>query len=177
MKFPAMERKYMWGKLIIRVRYEQPSMKCRVTYGLSSIDLPRHLDEVWGRLRWITDIDWSERRYKIIEKEVNDMLRDYYLNYNCSGNLIWQDGIMAEQFNFPEIPTIDTRISTYQVANGQVNILSWATPTHLWPALHSGPIDYVDRHVPYIEYLSDEEYQEKRRSWELESWTIYCVLN
>lgn len=161
MKYPAMERKYMWRKLIIRVRYEQPSMKCRVTYGLSSIDLPRHLDEVWGWLRWITDVDWSERRYGIIKKEVNDMLREYYLNYNCSGNLIWQDGIMAEQFDFPDAPIINT----YAVQNGQVHIMTWATPT------------YVDRYSPYIEYLTSEDYEEKRSRGELESWCIYCVLN
>lgn len=175
MKFPAEIRKYMKWKLIIKVWFDSPSMKCTVTYGLSSIDLPRHLDEVWGRLRWITDIDWSERRYKIIEKEVNDMLRDYYLNYNCSGNLIWQDGIMAEQFNFPEIEIPLT--NTYTVQNGQVHITTGATPTYVWPMLHSGPMDYVDRHVPHIEYLSDEEYQEKREKWELESWALYCVLN
>ena len=173
MKFPAMERKYMRWTLTIKVWFDKPSMKCTVTYGLSSIDLPRHLDEVWGWLRWITDVDWSERRYGIIKKEVNDMLREYYLNYNCSGNLIWQDGIMAEQFNFPDAPIIDT----YNVQNGQVHIVSWATPTYVWPMLHSGPIDYVDRHVPYIEYLSDEEYQERRERWELESWCVYCVLN
>ena len=165
MKYPAMERKYMWRKLIIRVRYEQPSMKCRVTYGLSSIDLPRHLDEVWGWLRWITDVDWSERRYGIIKKEVNDMLREYYLNYNCSGNLIWQDGIMAEQFNFPDAPIINT----YAVQNGQIHIVTWATPT------------CVDRYTPwtypYIEYLTSEDYEDKRNRGELESWTIYCVLN
>jgi len=93
--------------------------------------------------------------------EVNDMLREYYLNYNCSGNIIWEDGIMAEQFTFPEAPTLNT----YTVQNGQVHIMTGATPT------------YVDRYTPYAEYLTPEDYEEKRSRGELESWCIYCVLN
>lgn len=168
MKFPAEIRKYMRWKLTIKVWFDNPSMKCTVSYGLSSIDLPRHLDELWGWLRWITDVDWSERRYEIIKKEVNDMLRDYYLNYNCSGNLIWQDGIMAEQFNFPEIPLTNT----YTVQNGQVHIMPH--PTYTWPSVRE---HRQDRYTPSIEYLTSEDYEDKRNRGELESWTLYCVLN
>lgn len=48
--------------------------------------------------------------------EVNDMLRDYYLKYNQSGNLI-QDGMMAEQFHFLTPPRVDTVLNTYNVQN------------------------------------------------------------
>ena len=172
-----MERRYMKRKLFIKVWYEQPSMKCKVEYWLWSINLPREITELRDWLRWIMDYEDTQRTYKIITMEVNDMLREYYLNYNCSGNIIWEDGIMAEQFHFPEAPTIDARINTYQVANGQVHIMSWATPMELW-ATPSHREFWEDRYEPPSpEYLSSEEFEEKRRNWELRSWCIYCVLN
>lgn len=163
-----MERRYMKRKLFIKVWYEQPSMKCTVNYGLRSIDLPRHIDELRSWLRLVADFEETKRLYKIITMEVNDMLREYCLNYNCSGNIIWEDGIMAEQFHFAPVPEHDTII----------NIMSWATP--MLDAY--APNYYTDYCIgsyepPNPEYLSLEEFEEKRRNWELRSWEIYCVLN
>lgn len=111
--------------------------------------------------------------YKIISIEANDMLREYYSKHNQSGNIIWEDGMMAEQFTFSPPPIIDT----YNVQNWQVHIMSWATPMELtWNAPSRGEL-WVDRYEPRTEYLSDEEYEEKKRNWELRSWCVYCVLN
>lgn len=159
MKRPVIERKYMRGTLTIKVWYENPSMKCTVSYGLWSIDLPRHIDELWSWIRWVSDFESAKRLYKIITMEVNDMLREYQLEHS-------PEGLLVEQFNFqpaPENDTVAIELRNY------TRILSWATPQ---------PRDYfVDRYVPSMEYLSPDEYEEKRRNWELESWTIYCVLN
>lgn len=178
MKFPVETRKYMRWALTIKVWYENPSMKCTVSYGLWSIDLPRHIDELRSWLRWVADFEETKRLYKIITMEVNDMLREYYLNYNCSGNIIWEDGIMAEQFHFLTPPRVDTVINTYNVQNGQVHIMSWATPMELTWGTSSSREFWVDRYEPPSpEYLSLEEFEEKKRNWELRSWRIYCVLN
>ena len=164
----------MRWKLTIEVWYEKPSMKCIVRCWLSSIGLPRFIDELWEWVRWIADFEEAKRMYKIISIEVNDMLREYYLKYNQSGDIIWEDGMMAEQFTFP-IPPI---INTYNVQNGQVHIMSWATPTELtWNAPSRGEVRVTSRYEPQMEYLSDEEYEEKKRNWELRSWCVYCVLN
>lgn len=169
MKFPVMERKYMRWMLTIKVWFEAPSMKCRVEFWLWSIDLPRHIDELRSWLRWVADFEETKRLYKIITMEVNDMLREYYLNYNCSGNVIWEDGIMAEQFHFLAAPVNDTVI----------NITSWATPTF---TLDAAPVYLtdrcrVDRCDPGLEYISKEEFMEKERNWELRNWRAYVVLN
>lgn len=156
----------MRGKLTISVWYEKPSMKCRVEYWLWSIDLPRHITELRDWLRWVMDFEDTKRMYKIITMEVNDMLKDYYLEFNQSENLI-QDGMMAEQFTFLTAPVNDTVI----------NIASWATPTLTWDA---GPVvrDYrADRYEPSLEYISKEEFMEKEKNWELRSWRAYVVLN
>ena len=176
-KHPPIDvRKFMRWALTISVWYENPSMKCKVEFWLFSIDLPRHIDELRSWLRWVADFQETKRLYKMITIEVNDMLRDYYLKYNQSGNLI-QDGMMAEQFHFLTPPIVDTVLNTYNVQNWQVHIMSWATPMELWATPSHGEL-WVDRYEPPSpEYLSLEEFEEKRRNWELRSWYIYCVLN
>lgn len=89
--------------------------------------------------------------------EVNDMLREYQLEHSS-------EGLSAEQFNFQPAPENDTVI----------NITTGATPLLRGASTRDY---YVDRYVPSMEYLSPDEYEEKRKNWELESWTIYCVLN
>ena len=159
--------------LTIKVWFEAPSMKCRVEFWLWSIDLPRHIDELRSWLRWAADFEESKRLYKIITMEVNDMLREYYLNYNYSGNIIWEDGIMAEQFTFPPAPR-ETPI-TIGIRNN-INIQAGATPQltySLWPSVR----DYfMDRYEPSMEYISKEEFEEREKNWELRSWCFYCVL-
>ena len=176
MRYPVMERKYMRWTLTIKVWYGQPSMKCKVEFWLWSIDLPREITGLRDWLRWVADFEETKRLYKIITMEVNDMLREYYLNYNYSGNIIWEDGMMAEQFHFLTPPRADTVIDTYNVQNWQVHIMSWATPIELWASPLRGETR-VDRYEPRVEYVSDEEYEEKKRNWELRSWCAYCVLN
>lgn len=176
MKYPVIERKYMRWMLTIKVWYEQPSMKCKVEYWLWSTDLPREITELRDWLRWVADFEETKRLYKIITIEVNDMLREYYLKHNQSGNIIWEDGMMAEQFHFLTPPRVDTVINTYNVQNWQVHIMSWATPIELWAAPSRGELR-VDRYEPRMEYISSQEYEEKRRNWELCSWCVYCVLN
>lgn len=177
MKYPVIERKYMRWSLTIEVWYEKPSMKCMVRCWLSSIVLPRFIDELWEWVRWIADFEGAKRMYKIISIEVNDMLREYYSKHNQSGNIIWEDGMMAEQFHFLTPPRDDTVLNTYNVQNGQVHIMSWATPTELTWNIPSPRELRVDRYEPQVEYLSPQEYEEKRRSWELRVWCVYCVLN
>lgn len=172
MKYPVIERKYMRWMLTIKVWYGQPSMKCKVEYWLWSIDLPRHIDELWSWIRWVSDYEDAKRLYKIITMETNDMLREYYLKHNQSENLI-NDGMMAEQFRFQPMPTTDTVINVWAF-----QITAWATPTELtWNAPSREELLRVERYEPRAEYLSDEEYEEKKRNWELRSWCVYCVLN
>lgn len=102
--------------------------------------------------------------------EVNDMLREYQLEHSS-------EGLLAEQFNFQPVPENDTVINTYNVQNWQVHIMSWATPTQIYWAAPSRREVRVDRYEPRMEYLSGEEYEEKKRNWELRSWCVYCVLN
>lgn len=163
--------------LTIKVWYEQPSMKCKVEYWLWSTELPREITELRDWLRWVADFEETKRLYKIITVEVNDMLREYYLKHNQSGNIIWEDGMMAEQFHFLTPPRVDTVLNTYNVQNWQVHIMSWATPTEIYWYAPSRGETWVDRYEPRVEYLSDEEYEEKKRNWELRRWCAYCVLN
>jgi len=106
------------------------------------------------------------------------MLREYYLKYNQSENLVWEDGMTAEQFHFLTPPRVDAVINTYNVQNWQVHIMSWDTPAQLyWNAPSRGEVRVTGRYEPSMEYLSDEEYEEKKRNWELRAWCVYCVLN
>ena len=77
--------------------------------------------------------------------------------------------MMAEQFTFPLAPANDARMNVMTHIRNEINITAGAitagaTPTQTcWATPSRGEV-WADRYEPQMEYLSDEEYEEKKRN-------------
>lgn len=154
---------FMWGKLNITVWAKEAKKDYRAvveykgyTYCLPE-DLNTLFDNILSQVEYKYDV--AKIVYDKIEYEVNQMLARFQMR-EAQQNLV--------QFRFPpakEAPVIRT----------------WATPISvgIWPsrifASDSGA-SYRDSE-PIMNYLTEEEYEQKRERWELTSWSIYLVYS
>lgn len=165
---------FMWGKLNITVWAKETKKDYRAvveykgyTYCLPE-DLNTLFDNILSQVEYKYDV--AKIVYEKIEHEVNEMLARFQMR-EAQENLV--------QFQFPpakEAPTI-------RIGGAATSI--WWNPNTVAERIYTTYWNYEDTpmvssrydSVPIANYLTPEEYEQKKERWELNSWTIYLIYS